>query len=250
MRKILLSVVILLTSIVAVHAQDTTFTKPNITKKVKDRITKSKDRLVIDLCMMNAIIKKDNAFVPKDFKLQGFNRGINIYFMYGFGLGKKKNFSIAPGIGFANENFYFKKYRLDWHKDSITRFVPFGDSIASKNSSLGLTYLDIPIEVRYISKPSSKTGMSWKLAAGFKIGFLIGSKWKYKGEDWEANDGETIKTRDFKVGNLNKFRYGVTLRGGYGPVSLFGYYSLSNTFVKNKGPQFNPIVFGISINGL
>ncbi|HUM51437.1 MAG TPA: porin family protein [Chitinophagales bacterium] len=250
MRKFLLSIVILFISVAAIQAQDTTFTKPNISKKVKDRIGKSKDRLVIDLCMMNAIIKKDNAFVPKDFKLQGFNRGINIYFMYGFGLGKKKNFSIAPGIGFANENYYFKKYRLDWHKDSITRFVPFGDSIASKTSSLGLTYLDIPIEVRYISKQSSKTGMSWKLAVGFKIGFLIGSKWKYKGEDWEANDGENIKMRDFKVGNLSKFRYGVTLRGGYGPVSLFGYYSLGNIFVKNKGPQFNPVVFGISINGL
>lgn len=250
MRKILFSLVLLLTATIALQAQDTTFAKPGISKKVKDRITKSKDRLVIDLCMMNAIIKKDNAFVPKDFKLQGFNRGINIYFMYGFGLGKKKNFSIAPGIGFANENFYFKKYQLDWHKDSITRFVKFNDSISSKTSSLGLTYLDIPIEVRYISKPSSKTGMSWKLAGGFKIGFLIASKWKYKGEDWQANDGEQIKTRDFKVGNLNKFRYGVSLRGGYGPVSIFGYYSLSNTFVKNKGPQFNPVVFGISINGL
>ncbi|MBP6659335.1 MAG: hypothetical protein KA174_01575, partial [Chitinophagales bacterium] len=86
MRKFLLSIVILFISVAAIQAQDTTFTKPNISKKVKDRIGKSKDRLVIDLCMMNAIIKKDNAFVPKDFKLQGFNRGINIYFMYGFGL--------------------------------------------------------------------------------------------------------------------------------------------------------------------
>ena len=250
MRKFLLSIVILFISVAAIQAQDTTFTKPNISKKVKDRIGKSKDRLVIDLCMMNAIIKKDNAFVPKDFKLQGFNRGINIYFMYGFGLGKKKNFSIAPGIGFANENYYFKKYRLDWHKDSITRFVPFGDSIASKTSSLGLTYLDIPIEVRYISKQSSKTGMSWKLAVGFKIGFLIGSKWKYKGEDpTRGTNGAQVTLKDIGVANMSKFRYGPTIRGGYGPLSIFAYYSIGSAFT-TKGPKMNPIVFGISINGL
>jgi hypothetical protein len=87
-------------------------------------------------------------------------------------LAKKKNFSFAAGVGFANENYYFKKYRLNWHKDTITKFVPFGDSINSKTSKLGLIYFDIPIEFRYRSKPSAKTGMSWKLAAGFKLGFF------------------------------------------------------------------------------
>jgi hypothetical protein len=40
------------------------------------------------------------------------------------------------------------------------------------------------------------------------------------------------------------------IRGGYGPVSLFGYYSIGSAFTAGKGPKMNPIVFGISINGL
>ena len=34
-----------------------------------------------------------------------------------------------------------------------------------------------------IAQTQIKTGMSWKIAVGFKFGFLVGSKWKYKGED-------------------------------------------------------------------
>lgn len=255
MRKIVLSFLIAICSVVVVFGQDTTKTAPKgISAQVKKRITSAKDRLVIELCMMNAIVKKDGGVtVPNDFKLGGFNRGVNVYFLYDILLGKKtkpRNFSIAPGIGVGSENYYFKKYGMSWHRDSVTRFYSFGDSISSKNSKLNMTYIDIPIEFRYRSAPNKKTGMSWKIAVGFKFGFLIGSKWKYKGEDPYKNDGEQVTLKDIKVANMNKFRYGPTIRGGYGPVSLFGYYSIGSAFSTNKGPKMNPIVFGISINGL
>jgi hypothetical protein len=112
-----------------------------------------------------------------------------------------------------------------------------------------MTYIDIPLEFRVRGTPNKKTGWQWKLAAGFKFGFLVGSKWKYKGESLD-NSGEDVKFKDVKVANMNKLRYGVYLRGGYGMFNLFCYYSLSNTFVANKGPKMNPIVFGLSINGL
>ena len=233
-------------------AEDTIPPK-KISAQVKKRITSAKDRLVIELAMMNAFIKKDGVTVPNDFKLQGFNRGINVYFMYDILLGKKskpRHFSIAPGIGVGSENYYFKKYGMSWHRDTITRFYALGDSISSKKSKLNMTYIDIPIEFRYRSAPNKKTGMSWKIAVGFKLGFLVGSKWKYKGEDPYKNDGEQITFKDIKVANMSKFRYGPTIRGGYGPLSLFCYYSIGSAFATNKGPKFNPIVFGLSINGL
>ncbi|HOU47273.1 MAG TPA: porin family protein [Chitinophagales bacterium] len=256
MRKTVLYVLIALcTTTVAFGQQENKVTPPKgISEQVKKRVLSARDRVVIDLCMMNAIVKKDGGVtVPNDFKLGAFNRGINVYFMYDVAFGKKKivkNFSIAPGIGVGSENYYFKNYKLTWHYDSLTRFKPLGDSISSKNSKLNMTYIDIPIELRYRSEPNKKTGMSWKIAVGFKFGFLVGSKWKYKGEDPnKGTNGESVTIKDIGVANMSKFRYGPTIRGGYGPVSIFAYYSVGSAFT-TKGPKMNPIVFGISINGL
>jgi len=256
MRKTVLYVLIALCTItVAFGQQENKITPPKgISEQVKKRVISARDRLVVDLCMMNAIVKKDGGVtVPNDFKLNAFNRGINVYFMYDVAFGKKKivkNFSIAPGIGVGSENYYFKNYKLTWHYDSLTRFKPLGDSVSSKNSKLNMTYIDIPIELRYRSEPNKKTGMSWKIAVGFKFGFLVGSKWKYKGEDPNrGTNGESVTIKDIGVANMSKFRYGPTIRGGYGPVSLFAYYSIGSAFT-TKGPKMNPIVFGISINGL
>jgi len=253
MRKFVLSLLIIFCSVAVVLGQDSTVIGPKgISTQVKKRISSAKDRLVIDFCMMNAIIKKDGVMVPADFKLGGFNRGINVYFMYDLVLDKKKkhpHFSIAPGIGVGSENYYFKSFGMSWRNDSVTRFYPLGDSITSKKSKLNMTYIDIPIEFRYRSKPNAKTGMSWKLAVGFKVGFLVGSKWKYKGEELN-NSNINVKIKDVGVGNMSKFRYGPMIRGGYGPASLFCYYSVGSAFTTGKGPKFNPIVFGISINGL
>ena len=260
MRKIVLSFLIAVCSFAVAFGQDSiapptavTTGPKGISAQVKKRITSAKDRLVIDLCMMNAIVKKDGGVtVPNDFKLGGFNRGINVYFMYDVVLGKKtkpQHFSIAPGIGVGSENYYFKNYKLSWHYDSLTRFKPLGDSITAKNSKLNMTYIDIPIEFRYRSTPNKKTGMSWKIAVGFKFGFLVGSKWKYKGESLD-NSGENVTFKDMKIGNMSKIRYGAYIRGGYGMVNLFYYYNISNTFANNKGPKMNTMAFGISINGL
>ena len=170
---------------------------------------------------------------------------------FGFLDKKKKNphFSIAPGIGVGSENYYFKSFGMKWRNDSVTSFYRLGDTISSKNSKLNMTYIDIPIEFRFRSTPNKKTGMSWKLAVGFKVGFLVGSKWKYKGEEL-SNSNINVKLKDIGVANMSKFRYGPMIRGGYGPASLFCYYSLGSAFTAGKGPKMNPIVFGISINGL
>src|SRR5665647_1515220 len=99
MRKIGISLVLLFCTVV-VFGQDSTASMSRISPAVKQKIAKSQDRIVLDLCLMNAIIKKDNGVtVPNDFKVSGFSRGINVYFMYDMILDKKKknpHFSIAP----------------------------------------------------------------------------------------------------------------------------------------------------------
>lgn len=201
----------------------------------KKNINKSKDRLVLDFTydmLLN---------LPDSIKTSGFSRGFNAYFTYDIVLGKS-NFSIAPGIGIGNNN-YFMKYAVS--SDSMgTYFNKFGDDIDVKKSKIALSYIDIPLELRFRSAPNKK-GSSWKLAAGIKAGMMIQNKWKYKGEDFGM--GEKFKTYDIE--NVNKFRYGIMMRGGYGMWNVFAYYSLSDVFNSNA-PRMTPLSFGISINGL
>ena len=158
--------------------------------------------------------------------------------------------SIAPGFGVASDHFSHNSQVV--FTDSSTNFVPFVDSIGFKKSKLGLTYLDIPFELRFRGKPN-KNNMQWKLGFGFKFGFVVGSKWKYKGPEYRdiRNDTDgTIKFKEHGIPNLERFRYGATARGGYGPFNLHFYYSLSKIFKDGKSVDMQPITFGISINGL
>ena len=123
MRKIVLSFLIAVCSFTVAFGQDSiapptavTTGPKGISAQVKKRITSAKDRLVIDLCMMNAIVKKDGGVtVPNDFKLGGFNRGINVYFMYDVVLGKKtkpQHFSIAPELVLVQKTTILKTINL------------------------------------------------------------------------------------------------------------------------------------------
>lgn len=213
-------------------------------EEVKEKINKAKDRFVFDININQALREKENGF-----DLKGFSAGFGTYFMYDVVI-KESPISIAPGIGVAVDNYRHNSQIV--FTDSATNFVPFPDSIGYKKSKLGLTYVDIPLELRYRSKPNNKN-QQWKLAVGFKFGFLVRSKWKYKGPDYRdirMDTDENIKFKEFGIPNLERFRYGVTARGGYGPFNLHFYYSLSDIFEAGKGPEITPITFGISINGL
>lgn len=212
-----------------------------VSPEVKDKINKAKDRILLEFTLSQLLNK------PSDLKVSGFSRGFNAYFTYDVVLGKSQ-FSIAPGAGIGTDNFYHKGNAIQWRGDTVTTFPKFADSISVKKSKLGLTYFDIPLEFRFRSKPNGKN-TSWKLAAGFKVGFLLASKWKYKGDALDGG-GDDVKFKQFGVANLNKIRYGVYVRGGYGMFNLFCHYSISSLFQKDKGPQMHPLTFGLAITGL
>lgn len=205
--------------------------------ELKKKLNKSKDRLVLDFTydmLLN---------LPDSIQTKGFSRGFNVYFTYDVVLGKSR-FSIAPGVGIGTNNYFFKGHSIS--SDTLgTYFNKISSDITVKKSKIALTYVDIPVELRYRSKLNSK-GNSWKLAAGFKAGLMIQNKWKYKGESFD-NDGQETKFKEYDIENVNKFRYGVMLRGGYGIWNVFAYYQLSDVF-NDKGPRMTPLSIGLSIN--
>lgn len=212
-----------------------------VSPEVKEKVNKAKDRILLEFTLQQLTNK------PADLKISGFSRGFNAYFLYDVVISNSR-FSVAPGAGIGTDNFYHKNNAIQWRGDSATSFPKIADSLEAKKSKLGLAYFDIPLELRFRSRPNGKN-TSWKLAAGFRVGFLLASKWKYKGEALDGG-GDDVKFKEFGVDNLQKIRYGVYLRGGYGMFNLFCHYSISSLFEQDKGPQMHPITFGLAITGL
>lgn len=230
----------LLISVSTVIAQD----EEEVPQKTK---RKPQDRLVAELFVDHLVNK------PEGLSLKPFSRGFNAYFTYDVPLGKS-NFSIAPGVGIGSSNYYINKSFDFTSFGDTTKFVNFPDSTSVKKNKLNLTYVDIPFEIRFRTKPN-KNNKCWKLAAGFKFGVLLANKWKYKGTEFRdgtvnIREDQTVKFKEFNIPNLERLRYGVTVRGGYGPLNLFMYYGLSNLFNKNTGPGMNTIQAGIAFTGL
>jgi hypothetical protein len=67
------------------------------------------------------------------------------------------------------------------------------------------------------------------------VGYLYDefNKLKYR------QNGDTKQLKDKQNMNLNRFRYGVFAKLGFGSFSLFGYYNLSSMFESNNGIYYN-----------
>ncbi len=83
----------------------------------------------------------------------------------------------------------------------------------------------------------------FRLAAGPYAGFRLGgnSKFVYR----EPNGSGRKKEKQGTGMYLNNFRYGVRGELGVGRVTFFSTYDLNSLFQENRGPELNPISFGI-----
>jgi len=189
---------------------------------------------------------------PDSMKLDWFGSWtVNIYYQYDFPVGSSK-FSFHPGLGVGLEKYEFK-YDVTLTlspTDILTLITPLADVVPSastyRKSTFSASYFDFPMEFRYYAKPNNK-GLTF--AAGGKIGFRFDSSTKIKYEE----KGQTKKVKNKQNFNLNSPRFGVYGRFGTGAFSLYYYYSLSEMFRTNQGPDQAPIktmMFGITFTGL
>lgn len=198
----------------------------------KKKPAAAKDRILIGAGFANWL----NAPAGVNVKFAG-SRSFDAAVMYDQPLGTSP-ISLALGLGFSAQNISSNAQFL---KDSVTgatSLVPYADSVYSdiKRNKISMSYLTVPFELRFRSKPD-KAYRRWNVAAGFKFGLLVQSHSKYQ----DSN----VKTKSYPVDNLNLLNYGPTFRFGYGQVSLYGYYALSNVFENGKGPWVTPFNFGL-----
>lgn len=174
---------------------------------------------------------------PANFNI-GFwgSRTLNIYYQYEIRILKSK-FSFVPGVGFGLERYKFtNNYFLD-NSNGITSMLPaanfpIGNVSTLKKSQLMTNYFDVPLELRFSTRPDDPT-KSFKLAIGGRIGYLFDSHTKIK---YNSN-GENKEYKSHESYNLNNFRYSVFAKLGAGNFSIFGYYNLSTLFQDGKDPS-------------
>lgn len=173
---------------------------------------------------------------PPDIKTRAINQGVSVFGMYNYPFGES-NFSIAIGIGTGFHNLYTKGRIEDIKADTIT-FVKIPDSVNYKRFKLGLSYFDIPLEFRL------KTDKKVRFALGVKFGFLMDGKTKYRGN---REDGQLVTQKEKQVENLQRFRFGPTLRVGYDWFNVFVYYQVTKVFEPGRGPDIYPLSVGITL---
>jgi hypothetical protein len=265
MKRIILMAFCVLTFVQAFSQEDTDEKKKPRTSPLA-RLEQA-DRIMVDVftdIWMNA---PDDSVMS----ISAINRGASAYVLRDFPIGQS-NFSFAVGLGISCHNLYSDAWPVrETVKDSSN--IPYGYSftgktvfaklpdtasgleVGYKNNKMTNVYLDLPIEFRFRTK---NEGQKFKFALGFKIGYLLSSHTKYRGDDllwdyadhtWSMNSSEMIKSKMYKVPNLEFYRMGPTIRIGWGWVNISAYYSLTKLFKKNSfnGPEMYPISVGLTI---
>lgn len=192
---------------------------------------------------------------PENFDLGLFgSRTINLYYQYEFRILHSK-FSFVPGIGLSLERYKFREgdilaFPAD-NRDSVVLLPVAEHQLRTlRKSHLVTNYVEVPLELRYTLNPDDPA-RSFKISVGGRVGYLYDAftKIKYK------EDGEAKQIKDKQNFNLNRLRYGVSAKIGFGNFALFGYYNLSTLFEEGKGfhdmgrpVDFNTFTAGISLS--
>lgn len=239
MRNIVLVSIILIT--LNLHAQ------------VKDSIPKSYSPVsgVLNLPKQFFFIDiTQNSWLdaPAGVTTKWISGGVNVNFLYEINL-IGSLFSIAPGLSYSvhgvKSNSFFD-YHLDSNKITYTDIVPVPDSILKK-SKLSTSYLEVPLEIHIHTRPAGEKRKSFLIAPGFRIGLLVDDFWKVKSGTQPLAPS---KVKIYDIENISKLHYGISLRLMYYKFGLYGYYSLSKLFGKDKGPAITQYSVGISLSPL
>ncbi|CAN5278173.1 hypothetical protein BH09BAC2_BH09BAC2_02370 [soil metagenome] len=182
---------------------------------------------------------------------QGFSRGLNGYFMLDKPFRSSPKFSIGFGLGIGSTNIFFKKMNIDL-KSTTTRlpFTAVDSSNHFKKYKLSLSYLEVPLELRFSSNPMANA-KSVKVALGVKVGTLINAH--TKGKELQNKNNTSINSYTEKENSkrfFNTTRMVGTARVGYGIFSIFGAYQLNNVLKDAAGPAMKSYQVGITISGL
>jgi hypothetical protein len=228
-------------------SQDTSGLKLNNIKK-NSLLSRPGDHLLIQLSSDHWAGMTDSIKSHQ----KGLSRGFSAYFMLDKPFKSSPKYSIGFGVGISTSNIFFKKESIDLTSSTSTilPFIPLDSSNHFKRYKLTTAFLEVPLEIRYSSKPS-EPNKGFKAALGLKLGALVNAH--TKGKTLDDKNSSLINSYTLKE-NSKRFidgsRFTATARVGYGVISLFGTFQLNNVLKAGAGPTMNLYQIGITLSGL
>ncbi|NEN22092.1 PorT family protein [Cryomorpha ignava] len=156
--------------------------------------------------------------LPAGVELRGFSPGFKGYFYSDYTFGANSNVSFAWGFGISADNVHSNAILVqeEFPNGDLgeQELVAYPDDYDYEKNKFVTTYLELPVELRYIAKGRSP----FKIAAGFRLGYLLSDHQKIIDTDGKR------KIYDFN--DVTTWRYGVSARIGVGKIQVTGFYSL------------------------
>ena len=186
-----------------------------------------------------------------DNHMKGLSRGANIYLMLDRPFKGNPKLSVGIGLGVSTSNVFFKRMAVEIISNSPTLpFTSLDTTFHFKKYKLETSYLEIPLELRFMSKPADPNH-AIKVALGVKLATML--KAQTKGKELRNGDGSTVENfieKQSSKSYFNTTRVSGTARIGYGIFGLFGSYSFTNLFKDGVAAEIHPLQVGLTISGL
>ena len=176
---------------------------------------------------------------PAGINTNKFSAGFNAGFLRDLPVNKKRNLSIAPGLGLSYSNYFQNLFIFKENGSAVYSTNSIGSNY--KKNKFEQVFIDIPIEFRWrTSTPESHK--FWRIYSGLKFSYLAYSKSIYTDE---ISSITVSNNKDF-----NKFQMGVYLVAGYNTWNFYSYYGLTPIFsssaeVNDQRISMNALHFGM-----
>lgn len=177
--------------------------------------------------------------LPDGVELRAPSIGFKGYFYTDYTFGRESNVSFAWGFGISADNVHsnaeFVQAEFEDGTTGDQILTPFDEDYEYDKNKFTTTYLELPLELRFIAKGRN----AFRFAVGFRVGYLLTDKQKI------IDTRGKRKLYDFD--SVTTFRYGVNARIGVGKFAFTGFYSLTPLIEEGEGSQVIPISIGIAL---
>ncbi len=165
-----------------------------------------------------------------------FSYGFDVGFYKDIPINKKGTFSFALGINYSASAVYHNANIVYFHDSTAddvgTRFILSNDE--TQRNKFYTSYIEAPVEFRLRTLNARK----FRFYPGFKVGALI------RVTNLVIKPESKVKT--YRIRNANIYRYGPTLKIGYGKWNLQGFYSLTPLFTGETSDEIYPFTVGLT----
>jgi len=182
----------------------------------------------------NSMIKK-----PAGLSQSKISAGLSIGFLRDIPVNKSRRIAIAPGIGFAYNNYYQNLAITGTSQSPVYTIIPSG--VDYNKNKFEQLFVEVPIEFRWRNS-TPETHKFWRIYGGFKFSYLLVDKSVYV-----VDQAKTIIKNNKDFDNL---LYGAYLSTGYNTLNFYAYYGFNSLFkssakINNEPIEINTLSIGV-----